>query len=438
MRVLVVGSGGREHALAWKIAASAMVEHVYCAPGNAGTARCAENVAIAATDITALADFAAVNKVDLTVVGPEVPLMAGIVDLFEGRGLRVFGPSRDPARIEGSKAFAKDVMHKSNIPTAEFWVCDTPAAALDRLAQYFSEPRSVGGVVIKADGLAAGKGVTVCDTRQQAEQAIESIMVQRVFGDAGNQVVIEERLTGPEASVMVITDGHTIVPLLPAQDHKRLLDHDEGPNTGGMGAYCPVKDLKSRDVEQIIQSIVRPAIDTIRELGIPYRGALYAGIMLTPTGPKCIEFNCRFGDPETQAVLPMLKSDLVPILLAALDGNLADARVEWYDGASVSIVAASGGYPGSFKRGVPIEGLEEAAQSAGCIVFHGGTRVSGNEVVTDGGRVLAVTARAADFYAARAAAYAGISKISYQDMHYRTDIASGAAQLQTQLTSGVD
>ncbi len=427
MRVLVVGNGGREHALAWKIAASPMVEHVYCAPGNAGTAGCAENVAIAATDITALADFAAVNKIDLTVVGPEVPLMAGIVDLFEGRGLRVFGPSRDPARIEGSKAFAKDVMHKSNIPTAEFWVCDSPAEALDRLARYFSEPRSANGVVIKADGLAAGKGVTVCDTREQAEQAIEAIMVQRVFGDAGNQVVIEERLTGPEASIMVITDGHTIVPMLPAQDHKRLLNNDEGPNTGGMGAYCPVKGLSAADVSAIIESIVRPAIDTIRELGIPYRGALYAGIMLTPDGPRCIEFNCRFGDPETQAILPMLKSDLVPILIAALDGNLASTSVEWYGGASVSIVAASGGYPGSFKRGVPISGLEEAAQSAGCILFHGGTRVSGNEVVTDGGRVFAVTARGEDFAAAREAAYAAIAHISFQDMHYRTDIASGAA-----------
>lgn len=428
MRVLVVGNGGREHALAWKIASSPLVEKVYCAPGNAGTTACAENVAIAATDITALADFAAVNKVDLTVVGPEVPLMAGIVDLFEGRGLRVFGPSRDPARIEGSKAFAKDVMHKSNIPTAEFWVCDSPAAALERLAEYYTARGSSAGVVIKADGLAAGKGVTVCDTRADAEMAIESIMVQRVFGDAGNQVVIEERLTGPEASIMVITDGHTIIPLLPAQDHKRLLDNDEGPNTGGMGAYSPVPGLSVADVASIIESIVRPAIDTIRELGIPYRGALYAGIMLTETGPRCIEFNCRFGDPETQAVLPMLKSDLVPLLIATLDGNLANAAVEWHAGAAVSIVAASGGYPAGFKRGMPIAGLGEASEVPHCMVFHGGTRVSGNDVVTDGGRVLAVTARGTDFATARTVAYSAMSKISFQDIHYRTDIAKGVEQ----------
>ncbi len=429
MRVLVVGGGGREHALAWKIAQSPLVSKVYCAPGNAGISDSAECVPIAAGDVAALADFAIANDINLTVVGPEAPLMAGIVDLFEGRGLRIYGPSRDPARIEGSKAFAKKVMQTSGIPTADFQLCDSPQAAREAVQKHFAQRSGYSGVVVKADGLAAGKGVTVCSTQEEAMAAVEDLMVQRIYGDAGNQVVIEERLIGPEASIMVVTDGHNIVPLLPSQDHKRALEGDLGPNTGGMGAYCPVAMMPSDLVEKSLETIVRPAIETIRELGIPYRGTLYAGIMVTEDGPKCIEFNCRFGDPETQAVLCMLETDLVELLMGVVECSLADTKLRWRSGAAVSVVAASGGYPGEFRRGLLITGLEEAARQPGSMVFHSGTRKTEQGIVTDSGRVLAVTGWGDTVRLAAQNAYRTMDSIEFEGKQLRRDIAQKARDL---------
>lgn len=426
MRVLVVGAGGREHALTWKIAQSERVEALFVAPGNAGMAQIATCVDIQPTDIEGLAAFAVQNDIELTVVGPEAPLISGIVDLFEGRGLRIFGPSKDPARIEGSKAFAKHVMQTSGIPTAKYWVCDTPSVARARLADHFQNSEVGAGVVIKADGLAAGKGVVVCLTPEEAENTIEAMMVEKVFGEAGNHVVIEERLEGPEVSMMVVTDGNTIVPLLPSQDHKRIYDNDLGPNTGGMGAYCPVSFLTRETTQQIIDTIIKPAVSTIRELGIPYRGALYAGIMLTKDGPYCIEFNCRFGDPETEAVLPMLKSDIIPLLMGTLDCTLETVEVEWHEGASVSVIAASGGYPGTYKTGIPITGLEEASEVSGCTVFHAGTELVNEVVTTAGGRVLAVTGLGQDVRLAATKAYESLAHIHFEGIQFRTDIGSKA------------
>ncbi|CCW35137.1 phosphoribosylamine--glycine ligase [Chthonomonas calidirosea] len=423
MKVLVVGGGGREHALVWKLAQSPRVEKIYCAPGNAGIAQQAECVPLKPTDLEALANFAAAQKLALTVVGPEAPLIAGIVDLFEARGLPIFGPSKDPARIEGSKAFAKRLMQTSGIPTASFWVCDSPTVARARIADYYAQHGADARIVVKADGLAAGKGVTVATSRQEAEEAVHRLMEEKVFGEAGAHVIIEECLTGEEASIMAITDGSHIVPLLPSQDHKRVYDNDQGPNTGGMGAVCPVPILPPDLTQQAVERILRPAIEAIRALGIPYRGTLYAGVMVTPEGPKCIEFNCRFGDPETQAVLPLLESDLLDLLLGAVECTLDQVEVCWKQGAAVNVVAASAGYPGSYETGKPIYGIEEA-EAEGCLVFHAGTRREGDQLVTDGGRVLSVTGLGADIHEAMAQAYRGIARISFEGMHYRRDIGA--------------
>jgi phosphoribosylamine--glycine ligase len=428
MRILVVGGGGREHALVWKIAQSQLVTKIYCAPGNAGIARLAECVAIKPTDLRGLVAFAERQAIDLTVVGPEAPLIAGIVDLFEARGLPIFGPSTDPARIEGSKTFAKKLMQAAAIPTAQFWTCDTAAVAKARIQDYYNAQGPQAKIVIKADGIAAGKGVVVAQNRAEAEAAIERIMGQRVFGASGDNVVIEECLEGPEASIMVITDGDAIVPLLPSQDHKRALDGDLGPNTGGMGAYAPVPALPPDLVRQVVDRIVRPAIVAIRELGIPYCGALYAGVMVTAEGPKCIEFNCRFGDPETQAVLPLLQSDIVPLLKGATDCTLEQAEVRWSEGAAVCVVAASGGYPDNYATGKPISGLDLADNTPDCIVFHAGTRLDPvtEMPVTDGGRVLSVTGLGADVRAAAARAYVGLDQIHFDGIQFRRDIARQA------------
>jgi phosphoribosylamine---glycine ligase len=428
MRILVVGGGGREHALVWKIAQSPLVTKIYCAPGNAGIAQLAECVAIKPTDLNALVEFAQQQTIDLTVVGPEAPLIAGIVDLFEARGLPIVGPSTDPARLEGSKTFAKKLMRAANIPTAQFWTCDTAAVAKARVQDYYAARGAQAKIVVKADGLAAGKGVVVAASAVEAEAAIDRIMGARVFGASGDQVVIEECLEGPEASIMVLTDGHTIVPLLPSQDHKRIYDGDLGPNTGGMGAYAPVPVLPPDLVKQVVERIVRPAIEAIRGLGIPYCGALYAGVMVTADGPKCIEFNCRFGDPETQAVLPLLESDIVPLLRGTTDCTLEQAEVRWRAGAAVCVVAASGGYPNDYTIGKPISGLEQAAKMPDCLVFHAGTRFTpdGEEPVTDGGRVLSVTGLGADVREAATRAYAGMDQIHFADIQYRHDIAKQA------------
>jgi len=432
MRILVVGGGGREHALVWKIAQSPLVEKIYCAPGNAGIAQLAECVPIDVTDLDGLAKFAEQNSIRLTVVGPEAPLIAGIVDKFEARGLPIFGPSTDPARLEGSKTFAKELMQSAGIPTAAFWTCRSLAEAQAILRAYYAQKGSDVGIVIKADGIAAGKGVIVADNQAEAEEGLLRIMGKRVFGAAGDTVVIEERLYGEEASIMAITDGETIVPLVPSQDHKRIGDGDTGPNTGGMGAYAPVPIIPSDTANIAVERILRPAIRAVRELGIPYRGVLYAGIMVTAEGPKCIEFNCRLGDPETQAVLPLLSSDLVPLLLGVTDCTLDKQEVRWRGGASATIVAASGGYPGAYETGKPISGLDTfpkpESDQDNCLVFHAGTRLENGQVVTDGGRVLSTTGLGEDLKTALARAYEGMSRLHFDGITYRHDIAARALQ----------
>ncbi len=434
MRVLVVGGGGREHALVWKIAQSPLVEKIYCAPGNAGIAQLAECVPIPSTDIDGLADFAEKNGIRLTVVGPEAPLIAGIVDKFEARGLPIFGPSTDPARLEGSKTFAKELMQSAGIPTAAFWTCRSLAEAQAILRAYYAHNSPEVGIVLKADGIAAGKGVIVANNQAEAEAGLIRIMGERAFGSAGDVVVIEERLYGEEASIMAITDGETIVPLVPSQDHKRIGDGDTGPNTGGMGAYAPVPIIPSDTANIAVERILRPAIRAVRELGIPYRGVLYAGIMLTAEGPKCIEFNCRLGDPETQAVLPLLSSDLVALLLGVTDCTLDQQEVRWRGGASATIVAASGGYPDHYETGKPITGLDAFSKTNtghdNCLVFHAGTRLENGQVVTDGGRVLSVTGLAEDLNTAVARAYEGISRLHFDGITYRHDIAARALQIR--------
>jgi phosphoribosylamine--glycine ligase len=423
---MVVGGGGREHALVWKIAQSPLVTSLFCAPGNAGIADIAECIAIAATDVEGLVSFAASNHVGLTVVGPEAPLMAGIVDAFEARGLPIFGPSAEPARIEGSKAFAKDLMRISGIPTAGYWTCDSLPAARECLREFYATRTPDTGVVLKADGLAAGKGVTVASGEAEAHAALDRIMGERIFGAAGDRVVIEERLYGEEVSIMAITDGASVVPLIPSQDHKRALDGDLGPNTGGMGAYSPVPVVPADTADTAVERILLPAVHAIRELGIPYRGALYAGIIVTSDGPKCIEFNCRLGDPETQVVLPLLESDLVPMLLAVTDCTLDQVQAVWKRQAAATVVAASGGYPETFETGKQIEGLGRALAEAGCMVFHSGTVRRRDEYLTDGGRVLSVTGLGDTLEAALTTAYAGLAHINFDGMHFRRDIGARA------------
>ncbi len=444
MRVLVIGGGGREHALAWKISQSPLVNKVFCAPGNAGIARVAECVPIKATDIDGLIDFVKTNRIDLTVVGPEAPLIAGVVDRFEAQGLPIFGPSKDPAKLEGSKVFAKTLMESAGIPTADFWVCTSAHEAFNCIRNYYSAVEQGTRLVIKADGLAAGKGVIIANGEADANRAIERLMQSRVFGSAGDQVVIEECLVGEEASIMAITDGNVIVPLLPSQDHKRAYDGDQGPNTGGMGAYCPVPILAHDTVDLAVEKIIRPAVLAIRDLGIPYRGFIYAGIMLTEQGPQCIEFNCRLGDPETQAILPMLESDIVPLLVGVVEGTLDQAEVRWRPGSAVCVVAASEGYPDAFDPGKDtshllgreIHGLPALEEREDCIVFHSGTtfRESSDptevrNVVTSGGRVLTVTGVGEDLLTAAGNAYLGMDQIHFDGMHYRKDIAARSLHL---------
>lgn len=430
MRVLVVGGGGREHALIWKLAQSRHVDRLYCAPGNAGIARIAECINIQSTDIEGLANFAAGEKIDLTVIGPEAPLIAGIVDRFEARGLPAFGPSTDPARIEGSKVFAKELMVRYGIPTAPYKLCEDPQAAHDAIRRHFAaHPEPGTRIVIKADGLAAGKGVVVAADEEQAHQAVEDMMVRRIFGTAGDRVLVEECLEGEEVSIMAVTDGECVVPLPPSQDHKRAYDNDQGPNTGGMGAYSPVPILPDSIVNEALELVLRPAVHAIRDLGIPYKGVLYAGLMVTAQGIRTLEFNCRFGDPETQAVLPLLEADLFEVMDAAVNGRLDDVDVACSAEAAVCVVAASRGYPGDYETGKPIAGLDRASQAEGCTIFHAGTRDADGQIVTAGGRVLGVTGTGIDLGEAARRAYAAIQLISFEGMHYRKDIAGRALNL---------
>ncbi len=417
MKVLVVGSGGREHALAWKIAQSPKVDKVYCAPGNAGTAQVGDNVPIPANDLEALADFAQEKGVELTAVGPEDPLCQGIADLFAERGLAVFGPSAAGARLEGSKRFCKEFLRDHDIPTAPFAVVSDMDAA-DAYIKRCSRPQ-----VVKADGLAAGKGVIVCDTPDQAVAAAKSMLIDGRFGAAGGILVIEERLDGEEASFMALCDGERVVPLVSSQDHKRALDGDRGPNTGGMGAYSPAPVVNADREAQVMETVMRATVDGMARAGAPYRGVLYAGLMIHGDRIDVLEFNCRFGDPETQPVLMRLDEDLVPLMLASGTGALPDRPLHTDPRATLCVVMASGGYPGAYDKGHRIAGLDRAATQPDVVVFHAGTTLNeAGEVITSGGRVLGVTAWGETIRAAQKQAYEAVETISWPDVHYRKDI----------------
>lgn len=420
MKILVIGSGGREHAIVWKLAQSPLADEIYCAPGNAGIAELADCVNIPADDVDALLEFARAENIGLTVVGPEAPLAAGIVDKFTAAGLKIFGPSQKAAMIEGSKALAKEIMEKYGIPTAKYAAFTDKAAAL----AYLDE--NPAPIVVKADGLAAGKGVVVAMTMAEAKEAVESMLSGNAFGSAGARVVIEEYLEGEEVSVLAFSDGKTVLPMVSAQDHKRVFDDDKGPNTGGMGAYSPAPIYTPQLAEQVLQQVLQPAVDGLRQEGRLYKGVLYAGLMLTKQGVKVLEFNARFGDPETQAVLMRLKSDLVEIMLAVIDERLHEYKLTWTDEAAVCVVMASGGYPGSYAKGQTISGLEAAAKLEDTLVFHAGTKFSGQQVVSDGGRVLGVTACAPSIKAAIDKAYEAVDLISWPDCFCRRDIGAKA------------
>ena len=424
MRILVIGSGGREHALVWKIAQSKLLDKLFCAPGNGGISRQAECIDIKAEDIPAILNFAKKEKIDLTIVGPEAPLAMGIVDEFRKYRLKVFGPEKQAALLESSKVFAKEIMAKYKVPTADFEIFEDAA-----LAKKFVH-RIGAPCVIKADGLAQGKGVVVARTVDEAEEAIASIMEKRIFGDAGNKVIIEECLVGQEASILVITDSREVISLASAQDHKRVFDNDEGPNTGGMGAYSPAPVVTGDLFKEILDKVVYRTIDGLAKEGIDYRGVLYAGIMLTKEGPKTLEFNVRFGDPETQAILPRLKSDLLEVMLAASEQKLSRVRVlEWDERACVCVVCASGGYPGEYEKGKEISGLDEARDLQDVVVFHAGTKNQDNKILTNGGRVLGVTGVGNTIKEAITRTYKAVDKIHFDGMHYRKDIGLKAVHL---------
>jgi len=420
MRLLLVGGGGREHALAWKLAQSPRVGALYAAPGNPGIAEVARCVPVRADAIDELAALAERERIDLTVVGPELPLTLGLADRFAARGLGVFGPTKAAAELEGSKVFAKQLFARHGIPTAGFGTFDDPAAA-----RAFA--RTLGGrSVVKADGLAAGKGAVVCDDLAAAEQAIADMLERRVFGEAGARVVVEERLEGEELSFFALTDGERICPFAVAQDHKAVFDDDRGPNTGGMGAYSPAPVLDDALGRRILDTVIRPTVRAMAAEGRPYRGVLYAGLMLTADGPKLLEYNARFGDPECQVLVPRLADDLAPLCQAVAEGRGLPEAVAWRDEAAVCVVLASGGYPGSYRTGHPIAGLEAAAARPGVTVFHAGTARADGRLVTAGGRVLGVTACGADIPAAIAAAYGAVDDIRFEGMHFRRDIGRRA------------
>lgn len=419
MKILVIGSGGREHAITWSLKKSSKVSKLYCAPGNAGIAQIAECVPIGVFEFDKLVAFAKEQSIDLVFVGPDDPLALGIVDAFEAAGIPAFGPNKAAAEIEGSKIFMKDLLKKYNIPTAKYETFTSFEQALAYLKQQEAP------IVIKADGLAAGKGVTVAATLEEAEAALRSIMVEKVFGDAGNQVVIEEFLAGQEMSILAFVDGETVKPMVPAQDHKPIFDGDKGPNTGGMGTYTPLPHIDPAIVEDAIVNIIEPTAKAMVSEGRPFRGVLFAGLMITKDGPKTIEFNARMGDPETQVVLPRLKTDLLEIVLAAMNGTLAELDIEWDDEAAVCVVLASEGYPGSYPKGKVISGLADA-EAKGAHVFHAGTAEQDGNIVTNGGRVLGIVGRGASIAAAREHAYEAIKSIQFEGMQYRSDIAMKA------------
>lgn len=421
MRILVVGSGGREHALVWKIAQSKLTDKIFCAPGNGGIAAIAECVDIKADDINGLLEFAKKENIGLTVVGPEAALSLGIVDAFEKAGLKIFGPNKKAANLEASKIFSKELMAKYKVPTASFKIFDNA----DEAKKYIEKINSP--CVVKADGLAAGKGVVMAKDADEAKAAVTMMMQDKVFGDAGKKIIIEECLIGQEASILVITDSKEVVALATAQDHKRVFDHDQGPNTGGMGAYSPAPVVTPELLKEIMEKIIYRTIDGLAKEGIDYRGVLYAGVMLTKDGPKTLEFNVRFGDPETEAILPRLKSDLVEVMLATAEGKLSKVRtLEWDRRACVCVVCASAGYPGNYAKDKEISGLEQAAELKDVVVFHAGTKKVGDKILTSGGRVLGVTGLGATIKEAINKTYEAVGKINFEGMHYRKDIGEKA------------
>jgi phosphoribosylamine--glycine ligase len=420
MKVLVIGSGGREHALVWKIAQSPLVEKIYCAPGNPGIATLAENIPLGVDELDKLLEFARSEDIDLTVVGPEQPLSLGIVDLFEEHGLKIFGPRKNAAIIEASKAFSKDLMKKYDIPTAAYGVFCHIEAAVDFIG------KTGVPIVVKADGLAAGKGVIIAQTRDEAIKAVSDMLSGNTFGSAGSRVVIEEFLTGEEASFLVITDGKHIIPLASAQDHKAIFDNDQGPNTGGMGAYSPAPVVTPDIHNKAMREVIQRAIDGMAAEGRPYSGVLYAGLMIKNGQIKTLEFNARFGDPECQPLLMRMKSDIVPVLLAVANGNLSGVTIEWHDKASVCVVMAAAGYPGDYIKGEMINGLGEAAKLNDVYVFHAGTALKDNRCVTNGGRVLGVTALGDTVQNAIDRAYQRVASINWTGVQYRTDIGGKA------------
>jgi len=420
MKILVIGSGGREHAFAWKLRQSPHAEHIFCAPGNAGTGEIAENVAIPATDLDGLARFAKENRIDLTVVGPDDPLAAGIIDLFASEKLRAFGPTKAAARIEASKIFAKELMRTQQIPTAEARTFSDSSEAL-RYCERLKFP-----VVIKADGLALGKGVIIAPDMVTASSTIDEMMNQGRFGKAGRRIVIEEFLRGTECSLHALVDGKNYLLLESARDHKRALDGDQGPNTGGMGAFSPADNWTSKLQTQVEAEIMQPLLHGLLQRRVEFRGLLYPGVIITTDGARVLEFNCRFGDPETQALLPRMKSDLLPLLGATIDGTIDKCAIEWDARATVTVVLASAGYPGKYETGKTISGLDDAAKLEDVRIFHAGTKRDAGEIKTAGGRVLAVTALGSTLEAARARAYEAVSRIHFENCHYRRDIALSA------------
>lgn len=426
MNILVIGSGGREHSLAWKIKQSPLVKELYCAPGNGGMAEIAECIDISVNDIEGLKKFAIERKIDLTIVGPEAPLVAGIVDSFHEENLVVFGPSKQAAQLEGSKIFAKKIMQKYGVPTADFRIFTNAKEAKNYLMD--KEPP----YVIKADGLAAGKGVLLPKTTTEAVEAVADILENNLFGDAGKALIVEDFVEGEELSILAFSDGNQVIPLASSQDHKRAFDNDEGPNTGGMGAYSPCPLIDHKDIETMVAKTIKPTIEGMKNEGIPFKGLIYAGLMISKKGPIVLEYNVRFGDPETQAVLPRMKDDIVPLFIKAAKGNLGDVHLRWDHRHCINVVLASGGYPGDYEKGQIISGLDQTKSMQDVYVFHAGTKndEDGN-IVTNGGRVLGISALGDTIKDAQQKAYTAVSAISFKDCFYRKDIANKAAQYIT-------
>jgi len=420
MKILVIGSGGREHALVWKISQSPKVSKIYCAPGNAGISQIAQCINISVDKITELADFAQETKIDLTVVGPELSLSLGIVDEFNQRGLKIFGPTKIATEIESSKVFSKNMMKKYHIPTADYATFNDMKEALTHIK------KRQFPLVLKADGLAAGKGVFIVHGMEEAEASLDSLMNEKIFGDAGQQVIVEDFLEGEEVSVLAFSDGTNVIPMVSSQDHKKIYDHDQGPNTGGMGAYSPVPFYDENSKDEVLGQILQPIISGLKKEGREYKGVIYAGLVFTKKGIKVLEFNARFGDPETQALLPGMETDIVEIFMAVIEGQLPTIDIKWNNNSVVCVVAASGGYPAKYQKGKIISGLEKLENKKDTYVFHAGTKYQDEKIVTSGGRVLGMTAWAENISDAKKKAYESIKKIDFKDMYYRKDIAEKA------------